>query len=192
MNHGISILFRAIPLAMAAFCFGYGAYVFAAGSDPSRLIAGPVVFFLGSICVALYCTAATIIRQIIGTYSAAAKYLFPAVGYAFAAMTVICGIFIITSNMTGAYVTGHVVCGLGLITACVSTAATSSTRFSLIPTIMEKRPNGRKSAKRKPIPSVIWNNNFPWQWQERIMNARPSSAIKSSNCARRPINVHAL
>lgn len=55
-----------------------------------------------------------------------------------------------------------------------------------------KRPNGRKSAKRKPIPSVIWNNNFPWQWQERIMNARPSSAIKSSNCARRPINVHAL
>ena len=48
-------------------------------------------------------------------------------------MTVICGIFIITSNMTGAYVTGHVVCGLGLITACVSTAATSSTRFSLIP-----------------------------------------------------------
>ena len=35
--------------------------------------------------------------------------------------------------MTGAYVTGHVVCGLGLITACVSTAATSSTRFSLIP-----------------------------------------------------------
>ena len=96
MNHGISILFRAIPLAMAAFCFGYGAYVFAAGSDPSRLIAGPVVFFLGSICVALYCTAATIIRQIIGTYSAAAKYLFPAVGYAFAAMTVICGIFIFT------------------------------------------------------------------------------------------------
>ena len=133
MNHGISILFRAIPLARAAFCFGYGAYVFAAGSDPSRLTAGPVVFFLGSIGVALYCTAATIIRQIIGTYSAAAKYLFPAVGYAFAAMTVICGIFIITSNMTGAYVTGHVVCGLGLITACVSTAATSSTRFSLIP-----------------------------------------------------------
>ncbi|WP_418196152.1 DUF2776 family protein, partial [Alistipes shahii] len=26
MNHGISILFRAIPLAMAAFCFAYGAY----------------------------------------------------------------------------------------------------------------------------------------------------------------------
>ena len=78
MNYGISILFRAIPLAMAAFCFAYGAYVFAAGDDPSRLTAGPVLFFLGSICIALYCTAATIIRQIIGTYTAAAKYLFPA------------------------------------------------------------------------------------------------------------------
>ena len=71
--------------------------------------------------------------QIIGTYTAAAKYLFPAIGYAVAAMTVICGLFIIQSHMTGAFVTGHVVCGLGLITACVSTAATSSTRFSLIP-----------------------------------------------------------
>lgn len=133
MNYGISILFRAIPLAMAAFCFAYGAYVFAAGDDPSRLTAGSVLFFLGSICVALYCTAATIIRQIIGTYTAAAKYLFPAIGYSFAVITVICGLFILRAHMTGAYVTGHVVCGLGLITACVATAATSSTRFSLIP-----------------------------------------------------------
>ena len=81
MNHGISILFRTIPLAMAAFCFAYGAYIFAAGTDAARLTAGPVVFYLGSICIALYCTAATIIRQIIGTYTAAAKYLFPAIGY---------------------------------------------------------------------------------------------------------------
>ena len=61
MNHGISILFRAIPLAMAAFCFAYGAYIFAAGTDAARLTAGPVVFYLGSICIALYCTAATVI-----------------------------------------------------------------------------------------------------------------------------------
>ena len=133
MNHGISILFRAIPLAMAAFCFAYGAYIFAAGDDPARLTAGPVVFYLGAICVALYCTAATIIRQIIGTYTTAAKYIFPAIGYAFALMTLVSGIFILTSHWTGALVTGHVVCGLALITACVSTAATSSTLFSLIP-----------------------------------------------------------
>lgn len=133
MNHGISILFRGIPLAMAAFCYAYGAYIFAAGDDPSRLTAGPIVFFLGSICVALYCTAATIIRQIIGTYTPAAKYIFPAIGYAFGLITIICGIFIVTSHVTGSYVAGHVVCGLGLITMCVATAATSSTRFSLIP-----------------------------------------------------------
>ena len=133
MNHGISILFRGIPLAMAAFCFAYGAYVFAAGSDPSRLTAGPVVFFLGAICVALYCTAATIIRQIIGTYTPAAKYLFPALGYLMAFVTVVCGILIVTSDWPGALVTGHVVCGLGLIATCVATAATASTRFSLIP-----------------------------------------------------------
>src|SRR5699024_10768662 len=49
MNHGLSILFRAIPLLMAAFCFSYGAYIYGAGDDPARLTAGPVVFFLGSI-----------------------------------------------------------------------------------------------------------------------------------------------
>lgn len=133
MNHGISVLFRAIPLAMAAFCFAYGAYIYAAGDDPSRLTAGPVVFFLGSICMALYCTAATIIRQIIGTYNEAAKYIFPAIGYSFALATIICGIFILTSGITGRIVTGHVVCGLGLITICVSTVATASSRFGLIP-----------------------------------------------------------
>ena len=133
MNHGISILFRAIPLAMAAFCFAYGAYIFSAGTDAARLTAGPVVFYLGSICIALYCTAATIIRQIIGTYSTAAKYIFPAIGYTFALLTLVSGAFIIASQWAGSLVTGHVVCGLGLITACVATAATSSTRFSLIP-----------------------------------------------------------
>ena len=109
MNHGISILFRAIPLAMAAFCFAYGAYIFSAGTDTARLTAGPVVFYLGAICVALYCTAATIIRQIIGTYTAAAKYLFPAIGYTFALLTLVSGAFILSSQWTGALVTGHVV-----------------------------------------------------------------------------------
>lgn len=133
MNHGISILFRAIPLAMAAFCFAYGAYVFSAGDDPSRLTAGPVVFFLGAICLALYCTATTIIRQIIGSYTKTAKYLFPIIAYAAALLTFVCGTIMIRSYMPGSYVTGHVVCGLGLIAACVATAVTASTRFSLIP-----------------------------------------------------------
>ena len=28
MNYGISVLFRAIPLLMALFCFGYGWFVY--------------------------------------------------------------------------------------------------------------------------------------------------------------------
>ena len=134
MNYGISVLFRAIPLAMALFCFSYGAYIFAWGSDTSRLIAGPVVFFLGSICIALFSTAATIIRQIIHTYNTTAKYLLPALGYVAALVTFVCGIVIFsTTTVSEFFVAGHIVTGLGLITGCVATAATVSTRFSLIP-----------------------------------------------------------
>ena len=74
MNYGISILFRAIPLVMALFCFGYGAFIYGYGDAGGRVVAGPVVFSLGMICIALFCTAATIIRQIIHTYNRAAKY----------------------------------------------------------------------------------------------------------------------
>ena len=38
MNYGISVLFRAIPLAMALFCFGYGAFICAYGDDSNRLL----------------------------------------------------------------------------------------------------------------------------------------------------------
>jgi len=133
MSYGISILFRSIPLAMAAFCFAYGACIVAAGDDPSRMTAGPAVFFLGSVCMALYCMAATIVRRIIGTFTETARYLLPVVGYAFAAATLVCGLLILQSAAPGAVVTGHVVCGLGLVAACVSTAATSSTKFGRIP-----------------------------------------------------------
>ena len=36
MNYGISILFRAIPLAMAVFCFGYGAFIYGYIAIPAR------------------------------------------------------------------------------------------------------------------------------------------------------------
>ena len=86
------------------------------------------------ICIALFCTAATIIRQIIHTYNETTKYILPIVGYLAALITVISGICIF-SNATSpsAFVAGHVITGVGFITACVATAATSSTRFSLIP-----------------------------------------------------------
>ena len=46
MNYGISVLFRAIPLVMALFCFFYGGYIYLWGDDSSRMIAGPVVLII--------------------------------------------------------------------------------------------------------------------------------------------------
>ena len=62
MNYGISILFRAIPLLMALFCFGYGAFVLDMGTDTNRFVAGPVVFSLGMICIALFATSGRTIQ----------------------------------------------------------------------------------------------------------------------------------
>ena len=64
MNYGISVLFRAIPLLMALFCFGYGAFVLNMGTDPAKNVAGPVVMSLGMICIALFATAATLIPKL--------------------------------------------------------------------------------------------------------------------------------
>lgn len=134
MNYGISILFRAIPLAMALFCFAYGAFIYGYGDAANRVIAGPVVFSLGMICIALFCTAATIIRQIIHTYNKTVKYALPVVGYLAALITIIAGIVLFSSSTSpAAFVAGHVITGVGFITCCVATAATSSTRFTLIP-----------------------------------------------------------
>lgn len=134
MNHGISILFRAIPVVMAFICFFLGGFIFLYGDDGAREVAGPVVFFLGAICLALYATAATIIRQLIHKFHIALKYIIPAFGYAVAFVTVALGIWIFaTAENSNFIVSGHVVAGVGLIAACVSTAATSSTKFALIP-----------------------------------------------------------
>lgn len=148
MNYGISILFRAIPLVMALICIFFGWFVYETGDDSARLTAGPVIFFLGSICIALYCTAATIIRQIIGTYRPIFRFVYPFVGYAVAAATLCIGIWIFSTHTQPAlFVSGHVVSGLGLIAMCVSTAATSSVRFTLIP------ENSRRSDSR-PNPAA--------------------------------------
>lgn len=133
MNYGISVLFRAIPVVMALFCFGFGFFVYHYGDSPGRLVAGPVVFSLGMICIALFTTADTIIRQIIHTYTETTKYSLPILGYLAAILTLGSGIYIFSSSTTpDALVAGHVVSGVGLITMCVATVATSSTRFSLI------------------------------------------------------------
>ena len=132
MNYGISVLFRAIPLLMALFCFGYGFFVFNYGVDSSRFVAGPVVFSLGFICIALFATAATIIRQIIHTYNNVARFALPILGYLSATITFLAGFILLMSSPAPAdFVAGHVICGVGLITACVATTATASSPFTL-------------------------------------------------------------
>ncbi|UUI68859.1 DUF2776 domain-containing protein [Aeromicrobium duanguangcaii] len=137
VNYWISVLFRVIPLAMAAVCVGLGTYVWNAGDQPGNLVAGRVVTFLAAICVCLFCTAATIIRQLIGRFNAVDRVLYPVLGYASAAVAAGYGISVFSgASSQGAdpdYVSGHVVLGLGLISACVATVATASTKFSLIP-----------------------------------------------------------
>ena len=130
MNYRMSVLFRSIPLAMAAFCFGLGGFIFFGGGDPARLTAGAVVFFLGSICIALYATAATIIRQLVGTYRAPFTWLLPVLGYSVALFTLGFGIWMFAAHPDAAplVVGGHVVSGLGLISVCVSTTWPPSTR----------------------------------------------------------------
>lgn len=134
MNHGISVLFRAIPVVMAFICFFLGGFIFRYGDDGARQVAGPVVFFLGAICLALFATAAVIIRQLIHKFHTLLKYVVPAFGYLVAGVTIALGIWIFgTADNSNFIVSGHVVAGVGLIAACVSTAATSSTKFYLIP-----------------------------------------------------------
>ena len=138
MNYAVSVIFRAIPLAMMAFCFGFGLYVWtAAGGTSGNFVAGRVVTFLGVICLCLFCTAATIIRQLIGHYTTLDRILYPTIGYVAAATTATYDAYLFvgapSSGLNEDYVAGHVVFGLGLISGCVATVATASTKFSLIP-----------------------------------------------------------
>ena len=77
MNYVVSVIFRAIPLAMMGVCIGFGVYVWTAAATPENFTAGQVVTFLGTICLCLFCTAATIIRQLIGRYTTLDRFLYP-------------------------------------------------------------------------------------------------------------------
>lgn len=134
MNYGISILFRAIPLAMALFCVGYGAFVLYESENDARWVAGPVLLSLGMICVALFSTAATIIRQLIHTYNRTARFALPILGYAAAIFTFAAGWgYMADAATVEHFVAGHVVCSVSFIVVCISTTATASTRFTFIP-----------------------------------------------------------
>lgn len=133
MNYGISVLFRAIPLLMGCFCFMFGSYILILGG-PDSAVPGRVVFALGMICIALYSTAAVIIRQLIGKFHPVLRFLLPGLGYSAGLATIIYALTLLAheSVLSSDVVSGHVVFGVGLITMCVATAALSSIRFKLI------------------------------------------------------------
>lgn len=132
MNRYISWLFRAIPLLMGCFCLGMGLFIREIQTGTNATIASNVLIGLVAICIALYTTAATIIRQILKEYTNFAKILFPLIGYTVSAITILTGLKLMSSSNVGNYVSGHIVLGIGLIATCVSTVATSSTRFLAI------------------------------------------------------------
>ena len=133
MNYWISILFRVIPLVMGAICLSLGLYVRSGGADADHFVAGHVLMSLTSICIALFTTAAMIIRQITHTFSRTWMIALPILGYTAALVTVIWGLLVLRQDGAPSFVAGHVVFGVGLIAACVSTVATASSTFTLIP-----------------------------------------------------------
>jgi hypothetical protein len=134
MNRTVSVIFRAIPLVLAAVCFSFGLYVYTGGSTSSYFIAGNVIMALTAICYALFTTAATIIRQLIGAYQPLWHWLLPLSGYVVSAATVSYGLYLFAAIHTNqGYVAGHNVVGIGLVAACVTTVATTSRHFVLIP-----------------------------------------------------------
>ncbi|GAA2736894.1 DUF2776 family protein [Actinocorallia aurantiaca] len=140
MNLGISVLFRAIPLVMGAVCLAFGLYLLRV-DDAVHFVAGHVNIALAGICYALFTTAATIIRQLIERYRTLWRILLPASGYLVALITVIWGIVLMRRGPAPENdLAGHVVLGIGLISACVSTVATSSTYFTFISRNAAKGP----------------------------------------------------
>lgn len=134
MNIYLSIFYRIIPLVMAFICIITGFLTLNNSDNPEKFLAGIVLISLAGICLALFCTAATIIRQIINKYSTFFKIFLPILGYASASLICILGVYIIKyTNVPLHFVSGHIVFGVGCITFCVSTVALSSVKFSLIP-----------------------------------------------------------
>ncbi len=151
MDPAISILFRVIPLAMGAICLSFGLYVRSGGGDANHFVAGHVLVALTAICIALFTTAATIIRQLIQRYGPGWAVALPALGYTVSVATMIWGVTIIARGDELKYVVaGHVTLGIGFVAACVSTVATASTKFVLIQQ-SEARAVGSGAARRRVL-----------------------------------------
>ncbi|KAD3720602.1 DUF2776 family protein [Arthrobacter yangruifuii] len=158
MNHTVSVIFRAIPLLMGAVCLSYGLYILAGPKDADHFVAGHVNVGLTAICYALFTTAATIIRQLIDRYGRVWGIILPLSGYVVAAAAVIWGIVLANREGTAENLTaGFVVIGVGFVSACVSTVAAASTKFSLIQSaqLLEPRSGPPEGAHSRTIGAVL-------------------------------------
>ncbi|MFA1551684.1 DUF2776 family protein [Actinomadura chokoriensis] len=151
MNYKISVLFRAIPVLMGAVSAALGGYVLAHASGPSARVAGLVLVFLAAICLCLFATAATIIRQLIGRYTALDRLLYPVFGFAVAGVATGYGLWLLSGTPPSPpdFIAGHVIFGVGMVCVCVSCVATVSTRFLLI---NENSALPERSPPRSPAP----------------------------------------
>ncbi len=141
MNPFIAVLFQIIPLAMGVFTLALGLLILATGEMPPSFVAGHVLVFLTSICVALFCTAATIIRLLTKHSSPFWLVAMPLLGYAVGLGTSGYGIWLFYDVLSPEHIiAGHIVFGLGLISCCVATVATASVKFTLIPRNSAGRP----------------------------------------------------
>lgn len=143
MNIYIGWLFKLIPLLMGIICIALGEFVLTGSGQSEYFVAGHVLISLSAICLALFTTAFIIISQLTHGMNKFYNKLFPVIGYAGSATTMIWGWSLLASNnvMADEFVAGHVIFGVGMIAACVSTVAASSGHFLLIP----KNASGSKS-----------------------------------------------
>lgn len=133
MNYGLSILFRLIPLVMALICFFLGLNVLSLHDGPGSFVSGHVLISLAAICYALFTTASVIIQQLIGSFNRFLMFLWPTTGYLAALVTIVWGASVLGKGDADHFVAGHVIIGVGMIAACVSTVAAASGKFTLIP-----------------------------------------------------------
>lgn len=135
VNIYIGWLFKLIPLIMGLICIALGGFVLESSGQSEYFVAGHVLISLAAICLALFTTAFIIISQLTRGVNTFYNTLFPIIGYAGSIITMIWGWALLAGNdvMANEFVAGHVIFGVGMIAACVSTVAASSGHFLLIP-----------------------------------------------------------
>lgn len=135
MNIYIGWLFKLIPLLMGVICITLGNLVLSESGPNEYFVAGHVLISLSAICLALFTTAFIIISQLTHGVNKFFNTLFPIIGYAGSVATMIWGWSLLAGDnvLADEFVAGHVIIGVGMIAACVSTVAASSGHFLLIP-----------------------------------------------------------